>query len=297
MSDLAANYFSIIEEKKLDQLQPCSIFVFSHFIFVPFFLFFAFFSSSSSNSSSSSFPQTDANPILPPKGAIGKRAPLQQGVARAQQAAAAKAKDTIGFWWWPYDELELAKHGGGKSSSSSSSASASSNRKPSTTPVPPPPPAPPPPVIPAVPPRAARAANGRREASLSTASNQASSVGLGTNSSPEQSTPTEAPLETAPETSTFPSTSEEESLPLTKSIRKKSKNKSLLSGFGTGKVLKPVPRKVVRRETLIEFSKPPAPGYEEDSSSSSTAPESKTVKVFKQGQGHFSSTSMHMDKN
>jgi hypothetical protein len=62
----------------MDQLQPCSIFVFSHFIFVPFFLFFAFFSSSSSNSSSSSFPQTDANPILPQRAQSAKERPCNR---------------------------------------------------------------------------------------------------------------------------------------------------------------------------------------------------------------------------
>jgi len=108
-----------------------------------------------------------------------------------------------------------------------------------------------------------------------------------------------APSGSAPESPPVPPALDEASLPLTTPSRKKKKEKSLLSGFGTGKVLKPVPRKVVRRDTLIEFSKPPAPGYEggSSSSSSSSLSEPKTVKVFKQGQGHFSSTTMHVGKS
>jgi hypothetical protein len=178
-----------------------------------------------------------------PTGALGKRAPRQQGAERARMAAAAKAKATVGFWWWPYDELEQSK----MSKSNLATAAPAGVVKAET-----------------VPGQAAGAvpANDSLEATPARAATEA---------------PPEPPLPPPPP----PRALDEDLLPLSK---KKKKAKSLLTGFG--KVLQPVPRKVVRRETILEFRKAPMPGYEGSSSSASEPP--PTVKVFKQGQGRYS---------
>jgi hypothetical protein len=163
-------------------------------------------------------------------------------------AAAAKAKTTVGFWWWPYDELEQSKM------SKSNLATA------------------------------APVAKAEMVLGQAAGAGPAYDSFKATSARAAIETPPKPPLPPPPPPP--PRALDEDLLPLSE---KKKKAKSLLTGFGTGKVLQPVPRKVVRRETILEFRKVPMPGYEGSSSSALEPP--PTVKVLKQGQGRYSARS------
>jgi hypothetical protein len=197
----------------------------------------------------------DDHPVAPPLGAAGKKAPRQQGRERARAAAAARAKTTVGFWWWPYAELEQAKAARQAPPGAAGAAATAVTID--------------------------SAAAATASASAAAASPVRSFGEAAEGAADGLNVVKAAAADTADATADADAAPSDGRLPPMSKKRKKAK--SLLGGFSTGKVLKPVPRTVVRRETLIQFHKLP-PGYE----GSSVKEPPPTVKVFKQGQGHFS---------